>query len=321
MKTYLTALLSFLIAPVLAFGALDVTLSESSVVSVGGYSLVVSGSANFDSILVDSSSFSIQLSPGASITVTSSDRKAFTTSPTTYTTSQTCSASQSLVTLAMVSGPVTTVTVTPSSSNCTLSEGGIVGGGGGGGGGGGAPTPVYTVIPGTSSSAASSVASSQGATVTQTTTGQTTTKTISTPSGVTITITKSLKVGSKNSEVKALQQALAQDKTIYPEGLATGYYGPATRNAIIRFQKKYGIEPVGYVGPLTGKKLNEIYGTVSASSSAQASSAASSAASAGTAVTTTPSASKAQQIQQIQTLINQLLEQVKALQAKKTTQQ
>ena len=77
MKTYLTALLSFLIAPVLAFGALDVTLSESSVVSVGGYSLVVSGSANFDSIEVNASSFSIQLSPGASITVTSADRNSF----------------------------------------------------------------------------------------------------------------------------------------------------------------------------------------------------------------------------------------------------
>ena len=319
MKTYLTALLSFLIAPVLAFGALDVTLSESAVVSVGGYSLVVSGSANFDSILVDSSSFSIQLSPGASITVTSSDRKAFTTSPTTYTTSQTCSASQSLVTLAMVSGPVTTVTVTPSSSNCTLSEGGIISGGGGGGGGG-APTPVYTVIPGTSSSAASvaSSASSAKVIVQAPSTGVTpsTTKTISTPSGLTITITKSLKVGSRNSEVKALQQALAQDKTIYPEGLATGYYGPATRNAIIRFQKKYGIEPVGYVGPLTRKKLNEIYGTAAASSSTQASSVAS----AGTAVTTTPSATKAQQIQQIQTLINQLLEQIKALQAQKASQ-
>jgi len=306
MKTYLTALLSFLIAPVWALGALDVTLSESSVVSVGGYSLVVSGSANFDSILVESSSFSIQLSPGASITVTSSDRKAFTTSPTTYTTSQTCSSSQSLVTLAMVSGPVTTVTVTPSSSNCTLSEGGVVGGGGGGGGG--APTPVYTVIPGTSSSAASSVASSQGATVTQTTTGQTTTKTISTPSGVTITITKSLKVGSQNNEVKALQQALAQDKTIYPEGLTTGYYGPATRNAIIRFQKKYGIEPVGYVGPQTRKKLNEIYGQAQTSQTSSASSV------------TIQGTTKARQIQQIQTLINQLLEQVKALQAQKAAQ-
>jgi len=315
MKTYLTALLSFLIAPliapVLAFGALDVTLSESSVVSVGGYSLVVSGSANFDSILVESSSFSIQLSPGASVTVTSSDRKAFTTSPTTYTTSQTCSASQSLVTLAMVSGPVTTVTVTPSSSNCTLSEGGIISGGGGGGGGG-APTPVYTVIPGTSSSAASSVAFSQGATITQTTTGQTTTKTISTPSGVTITITKSLKVGSQNSEVKALQQALSQDKTIYPEGLATGYYGPATRNAIIRFQKKYGIEPVGYVGPQTRKKLNEIYGQTQAATSSASSAAASSVSSVA------PSSSS--KIQQIQTLINQLLEQIKALQAQKTSQ-
>ena len=146
MKTYLIALLSFLIAPVLAFAALDVTLSESSVISVGGYSLVVSGSASVDSILVDTSSFSVVLSSGSSLTVTSADRKAFTVSPSAYTTSQTCSAAQSLVTVGLVSGPVTTVTITPSSSNCTLSEGGIVGGGGGGGGG--APTPVYTVIPG-----------------------------------------------------------------------------------------------------------------------------------------------------------------------------
>ena len=306
MKTYLTALLSFLIAlttPVLAFAALDVTLSESSVVSVGGYSLVVSGSASIDSITVDTSNFSVQLSPGASLTVTSADRKAFTVSPSSLTTSQTCSATQSLVTVGLVSGAVTTVTITPSSSNCTLSEGGVLGGGGGGGGGG-APTPVYTVIPGTASSA-----SSQGATVTQTTTGQTTTKTISTPSGITITITKSLKLGSQNSEVKALQQALATDKTIYPEGKATGYYGPATRNAIIRFQKKYGLEPVGYVGPLTRKKLNEIYGTQAAQSSSTASSAQTS--------TITSGQTKAQQIQAIQTLINQLLEQVKALQAKK----
>ena len=153
-----------------------------------------------------------------------------------------------------------------------------------------APTPGYTVISGTVSSASSQASSiSQGAIVTQTTTGQTTTKTVATPSGIVITITKTLKLGSENSEVKALQQALAQDKTIYPEGKTTGYYGPATRNAVIRFQKKYDLEPVGFVGPLTRKKLNEIYG----------------------------SASKAQQIQQIQTLIQQLLEQIKVLQAKK----
>jgi len=298
MKTYLTALLSFLIAPVLAFGALDVTLSGSSVVSVGGYSLVVSGSANFDSIEVNASNFSIQLSPGASITVTSSDRKAFTTSPTTYTTSQTCSASQSLVTLAMVSGPVTTVTVTPSASNCTLSEGGVVGGGGGGGGGGGAPTPVYTVIQGTASSASSQ--------------GQTITKTISTPSGITITITKTLKLGSENSEVRQLQELLAKDTGIYPEGKVTGYFGALTRKAVQKFQKKYGIASsgnenttgYGLVGPKTLAKIKEVFGTTTTTGGS------------GQSVSIDTTASKAQQIQQIQILINQLLEQVKALQAK-----
>ena len=269
MKTYLIALLSFLIAPVLAFAALDVTLSGSSVISVGGYNLVVSGSANVDSISVDTSSFSVVLSSGSSLTVTSADRKAFTVSPSAYTTSQTCSSAQSLVTVGLVSGPVTTVTITPGSSNCTLSEGGIVGGGGGGG----APTPVYTVIPGTASSA-SSVSSAGtptgvGAAIAQTPSA---TKIVTPTSpelrgaGITITITKSLKLGSQNSEVKSLQQALAQDKTLYPEGLATGYYGPATRRAIIRFQKKYGIEPVGFIGPLTRKKLNEVYGTPTSAS-------------------------------------------------------
>ena len=329
MKTYLTALLSFLIAPVLAFGALDVTLGGSSVITVGGINLTISDTATLDYITIDSNSFDVRLSPGSTITVSSSDRKALTVTPTSgYTTANICASDSSSITLNMPAthpGPYIVLTVTPSSSACDAgSGGGSPGATSGGGGGGGAPTPVYTVIPGTSSSVASSgtPTGSVGAVTTPSTT-----KTISTPSGVTITITKSLKVGSQNSEVKALQQALAQDKTIYPEGLATGYYGPATRNAIIRFQKKYGIEPVGYVGPLTRKKLNEIYGTAAASSSAQASSAASSAASAGTAVTTTPSASlptgqagKAQQIQQIQTLINQLLEQVKALQAKKATQ-
>ena len=78
----------------------------------------------------------------------------------------------------MTSGPVTTVTITPSSSNCTLSEGGIIGGGGGGGGGG-APTPVYTVIPGTASSASSvSSAASSATAIAQ---APSTAKTITTP--------------------------------------------------------------------------------------------------------------------------------------------
>ena len=185
-------------------------------------------------------------------------------------------------------------------------SGGIMGGGGGGGG---APVSVYTVIPGTGSSA-SSAAGTTASSVSSTATVAVT-KPITLPGGLIVALTKTLKLGSENSEVKALQKALAADKTIYPEGKATGYYGPATRKAIIRFQKKYGIEPVGYVGPQTRKKLNEVYGQTQTSS---ASSAATS------SVSSTSGTTKAQQVQAIQTLINQLLEQVKAMQAKQATQ-
>ena len=335
MKTYLTALLSFLIAPVLAFGALDVSMGGSSVITVGGINLTVSDTATLDYITVNSDSFDVRLSPGSTITVSSADRKALAVTPTSgYTTANTCTSGASSITLDMPAthpGPYIVLTVTPSSSACDASSGGGSPGatsGGGGGGGGSVPTPVYTVIPGTTSSAASVASSassaSPGATVTQATTGQTITKTISTPSGIIITITKTLKVGSQNSEVRSLQQALAQDKTIYPEGKVTGYFGALTKKAVQNFQKKSGIEPVGYVGPQTRKKLNEVYGKTAASSSTQASSAASATSSAapatGSTGVTTSATAKAQQIQQIQALINQLLEQVKALQAKKATQ-
>ncbi|MEK7130928.1 MAG: peptidoglycan-binding domain-containing protein [Patescibacteria group bacterium] len=301
MKNYLIALLTFLVAPIFAFAALDVTLSGSTIVNVGGYNLVVSGSANIDSIIVDTSSFSVQLSPGASLTVTSADRKAFSVSPNTYTTSTTCINSESSVTLSMSSGSATTVVVTPSSAVCAISGGG--GGISGGGGGGSIPTPVYTVIPGTASSASSAVSSSSSSNV------SVVTKPIVLPKGLAVALTKTLKLGSENSEVKSLQQALAQDKTIYPEGKATGYYGTATRNAIKRFQKKYGIEQTGNVGPLTRKKLNEIYGTQTTQTSSSAGSSISS-----------QSISKEERIKQIQTLIQQLLEQVKVLRAKEVSQ-
>lgn len=182
-------------------------------------------------------------------------------------------------------------------------------GGGGimpsGSAGGSVPTPVYTVIPGTASSVssvdptASSVSSTAIIAVT---------KPITLPSGLTVALTRTLKLGSENSEVKALQEALAKDKTIYPEGKATGYYGSLTKKAVIRFQKKYGIEPVGYVGPQTRKKLNEIYGTQATQTSSAVSSVSD------------DSSNKDARIKAIQALISQLLEQVKVLQAKNATQ-
>ncbi|MDO8500028.1 MAG: peptidoglycan-binding protein [bacterium] len=87
---------------------------------------------------------------------------------------------------------------------------------------------------------------------------------VSTPSApVAVGLTRELNPGARNNDVKALQEFLAKDKDIYPEGLATGYYGPATTNAVKRFQAKYGISTVGRVGPATLKKLQELMGAAS----------------------------------------------------------
>ncbi len=71
--------------------------------------------------------------------------------------------------------------------------------------------------------------------------------------GITATtlFTKTLKVGTVNDQVKALQQFLKQFPDIYPEGLVTGCFGPLTENAVKNFQKKEGLEVVGIVGSTT----------------------------------------------------------------------
>ncbi|GAG18801.1 unnamed protein product, partial [marine sediment metagenome] len=67
-------------------------------------------------------------------------------------------------------------------------------------------------------------------------------------------------VGSRGKEVKALQQVLINDGFWRSEYEATGYFGPTTRQALIRFQEEYKwdiLEPVGlekgtgYFGPQT----------------------------------------------------------------------
>ncbi len=75
-----------------------------------------------------------------------------------------------------------------------------------------------------------------------------------------------LRKGSKGAQVTALQEFLKKDSLIYPEGIVSGYFGPATERAIQRFQKKYGIVSsgssnttgFGMVGPKTRIKLNEL---------------------------------------------------------------
>ena len=69
-----------------------------------------------------------------------------------------------------------------------------------------------------------------------------------------------------NGEVSRLQTILAKDKEIYPEGLVTGFYGPATDRAVKRFQIANNIVTVssgtyGVVGPATKKALVSLCST------------------------------------------------------------
>ncbi len=70
------------------------------------------------------------------------------------------------------------------------------------------------------------------------------------------TLDRELQFGMSGDDVSMLQTFLAQDSTIYPQGLVTGYFGPLTRAAVINFQARNGIATVGRVGPITMAEIN-----------------------------------------------------------------
>ena len=82
--------------------------------------------------------------------------------------------------------------------------------------------------------------------------------------------TKDLRRGNQGPLVIALQECLARDPEIYPQGTLNGVFGPATQKAVIAFQEKYTQDVLapsglrkgtGTVGPSTRAKLNEICST------------------------------------------------------------
>jgi len=74
----------------------------------------------------------------------------------------------------------------------------------------------------------------------------------------TLKLIRRLRIGMTGEDVELLQEILATDQDVYPEGLVTGYFGPLTRNAVKKFQKIAGIEQVGLVGPKTLSKINQL---------------------------------------------------------------
>jgi len=127
-----------------------------------------------------------------------------------------------------------------------------------------APTSVAVISATTVTPVVATATSTQAVTTTVTTTPSPASE-VKSVAPTTVSITLTLKFGSKNSQVTILQQLLAQNVELYPEGLVTGYFGPATKRAVGRFQEKYGIpttpSSLGLVGPMTRAKLLEVFGT------------------------------------------------------------
>ncbi len=122
--------------------------------------------------------------------------------------------------------------------------------------------------------------------VTQNTSVSTTTTT--TPTTPSYVFTRYLALGDTGADVLKLQQLLVQ--LGYLTATPTGHYGPATVLAVKKLQAAHGIKQLGNVGPATKTLINQLEGS------------------------STTGATKQQQMQQIQAAIQQLENQLSALQ-------
>ncbi|TSC96818.1 MAG: hypothetical protein Athens071426_146 [Parcubacteria group bacterium Athens0714_26] len=259
MKTYLSILVGLILVPVLAFAANDAVFSGGNL-SVGGYTLTLNGTV--DSVTANTDSFDATLTAGQSLRVTSTDLRKLVVDPMTYVkVDRSCNSSESTITISTTNDSGSfTITVTPSATYTCSSDGGggVVSSGGGGGGGGGGGSTV----------AAPAKSSTQ---VTPSTTTSIPAKTLTAPA-ISSAFNKDLGKGSRSDDVKRLQQLLASDKSIYPEGTVSGYFGPLTVKAITQFQLKYGViksseeTGAGRLGPKTRAKVSEVFGVSTSSS-------------------------------------------------------
>lgn len=273
MKKYLLVIAISVALPLTSFAAYsDVTLTTAAILSVGGYSLTISGtSAVVQSVTVGTSNFSVVLLPNSVIAVSSASGQVLANNaPEINITGNQCSGGVSTLTLSSQSGSAVTVTVTPGSATCTGSAtnsasagsgGGGSPGGGGGGGGYNVVTPATSAKPAVPVTLAVPAVSSVMP---------------ATPAVSAIpayVFKKVVGVGSSSTDVQKLQQFLNADPetrvalTGYGSpGKETKYFGPATKKAIQKFQIKYRIAKpgeVGYgtLGPKTRAKLNALSGT------------------------------------------------------------
>lgn len=65
--------------------------------------------------------------------------------------------------------------------------------------------------------------------------------------------------GETNDTITKIQILLATDPLIYPAGTVSGFFGPKTEAAIKNLQSRFGMDPVGVVGPATSALLMEYF--------------------------------------------------------------
>lgn len=66
-----------------------------------------------------------------------------------------------------------------------------------------------------------------------------------------------LQEGMSDEDIKKVQELLASDRTIYPEGITSGYFGPLTRHALMRFQERHDLEATGRLDADTRTLIEE----------------------------------------------------------------
>ncbi|MEK7082861.1 MAG: peptidoglycan-binding domain-containing protein [Patescibacteria group bacterium] len=264
-------------------GTVTTTQDFSLTLPSNGEGYTVKGGSTFNSVVVSGGTLTFTIAPQDQVIIISSLKRNLTNDRGIATI---CNAddSRSIQSVA-TSGSQVTVTITPSGT-CTASTETATGSGSGGGGGGSSGGSPGGSSPAPSSSPTPTSTSSQTLTLTPTPTPIATSipssapephallapkpivPSLSIPSAAPVVILRPLVPGSRGNDVSALQKFLATDKSIYPEGIVSGYFGPKTKAAVERFQEKYGIarknQPgYGVVGPKTRAKLKELSGGVS----------------------------------------------------------
>lgn len=255
---YVGAALAMVAMPLAAFAA-DVTSDAEVTLELpsDGSTYSLKSGASFDQMDVSAGTltFTANAASAVSIDLRSGGKKTLTNS---RNASIECLESESKVVIS--TGPGDT-TITPSGTCGGGGGGGTSGGGGGGtasggGGGGGFATAPTVKTVDKVGQLRQQIADVQA---------QITQKIGASGSVTAQLVSKNLALGDRNDEVNTLQQLLAQDTGVYPEGIVSGFFGPATQRAVKRFQAKYGITQLGNVGPQTRAKLQELFGVGAAS--------------------------------------------------------